>query len=294
MKVIYLVNLQDPKYGFCKDLESSLKKKHQVEVINDRDFKIEEFVDKCNKADLLLYHQGGIWMTNEMDYTMSLERLKQMLQMVKCKKVCWFVEKGWFLNNETLEQTIPLNDLTFLNDETWFRRHKFDKEKVFPLHTACRERVKGEYNEKYKCDIAFYGQVLAYRQPFIDYLKDKYGRKFKVWNFLFGKDLADLIASAKIIFSPIQPNDEFYWDNRIYEVLNQGGVLIYPKLYGLEEEGFEAGKHYLGYKDIKLAVDMMDEYLKDDKKLKEISQQGQKFVKKFTYDARLSEIFKRL
>jgi len=287
MKIIYWINTTDPKYGFYKDIESSLKKNNKVETINDREFNLEEFVKKCNQADMLLYHQGGIYMDNEMNYAISLERLKQILEIVKCKKVCWFAEKIWFLNNETMENIIPLNDFTFLNDDNWLRRHKY--EKVYPLHMASGKRIEGEYNEKYKCDIAFYGHVFSFRKPFIDYLKSKYGRRFKCFNFVYGKDLADLIATAKLVFSPIQPNEEFYWDNRPYEVLNQGGTLIYPKLYGLQEEGFISGKHFLGYKSADDLIEITDEYLKNP--APNIAKEGQKFAEKITYDKRIKELF---
>lgn len=291
LKIIYWYNFEDPKYGFTKDIKSSLKKLgHKVEAINDRDFDIKEFIEKCNKADLLFFHQGGIYTDSEMNYAISLERLKQILKMVKCKKVCWFMEKVWFLNNETMEQILPLTDLVFLNDETWLRRHKY--ENVFPLHSGTGVALEGKENIKYKCDIVFYGETYGFRRPFINYLKDRYGRRFKVFNYIYGQELADLIKSSKIVFSPIQPNDEFYWDNRIYEVLNHGGLLLSPKLYGLEEEGFVIGEHYLGYKRIEDLIKIIDEVLENG--AGSIAEDGREFVKRFSYENRLKEIFKRL
>ena len=290
MKIIYWYNQEDPKYGFTKDIESSLKKKHKVESINDREFDIEELVKKCKKADLLLFHQGGIHMENEINYSVSLERLKQILQAVKCKKVCWFLEKVWFLNNETMEQIIPFADYIFLNDGTWARRHNY--ENVFALHSGAGKSFKGKPQDKYKCDIAFYGMVHGFRKPFINMLKDRYGRRFKVFNFAYGPELADLIASSKLIFSPIQPNDEFYWDNRIYEVLNYGGTLVHPKLYGLEEEGFIFGKHYLGYKTVNDLIETIDKALEEG--TGDIAETGRKFVQKYTWDNRIKTLMDKI
>ena len=287
MTILYFANINEPKYRFTKDIESSLKKMgYKVETIDDRNFNIQELMEKVNEFDLFLFHQGGIYTDNEINYSISLERLKQMLAGIKCKKVCWFFEKGWFLNDRTLEEIIPLTDFVFLNDGSWVRRHKY--ENVFELHTGVGKVYQGKPRKEYKSDIVFYGEVFGFRKPFIEMLKQEYGSRFKIFNNVYGQDLADLIASAKIVFSPVQPNDEFYWDNRIYQILGHGGLAVYPKLYGLGEEGFISGKHYIGYKRAHELKSIIQDILgKDNDKIKK---EGQRFVKRFNYANRIKEL----
>jgi hypothetical protein len=287
MNILYFTNTEDLRYGFTKDIESSLEKlKHEVEVVNDRDFDIKELLEKVKKVDLFLFHQGGIYTDSTINYQVSLERLKQILTAIKCKKVCWFMDKVWFLNDQTMEDIIPLTDFVFLNDESWARRHKYKN--VFGLHSGVGTVLEGKPRKEYTCDVAFYGEVHGFRKPFLEMLKKNFGGRFKVFSNVFGQDLADLITSAKMIFVPVQPNDEFYWDNRIYQILGHGGLAIYPRLYGLQEEGFISGKHYVGYKMAhELKQIILDASKNDNTKIKE---EGKQFIQQFNYDNRVQEL----
>jgi hypothetical protein len=148
--------------------------------------------------------------------------------------------------------------------------------------------LEGKPRKEYQCDIAFYGEVHGFREPFIKMLKNNFGSKFKIFSNVFGQDLADLIASVKMIFVPIQPNNEFYWDNRIYQVLAQGGLIIYPRLFGLEEEGFISGKHYIGYKMAHELKQIISDAIKNDNT--RIKEEGNQFVERFSYDNRIKEL----
>lgn len=290
MKIVYFANFSDTEYGFTKDIESSLKKLgHKVESINDRDFDFKDLLGKTKKADLFLFNQGGVYTENEMYYSVSVQRLKQMLAAITCKKVCWFTDKVWFLNNNTMEDIIPLTDYVFLNDDTWVRRHKYPN--VFPLHMGLGSALKGNPSKEYVSDIAFYGTVYGFNKPFIEFLKKEYGSRCKVFHELQGQDLADLMVSTKMVFTPVQPYDEFYWSERIYQILGHQGVALFPRLTGLEEEGFVAGKHYLGYKRTQDLKEIIDYYLLKPQELETIAKEGYEFVQKFSYKSRLKEMF---
>jgi hypothetical protein len=278
LKVLYFTN---PKKGYTKEIESSLKKLgHKVDVVDDTNFDIKELMAKAYVSDMFLFHQGGIHTENEVDYMVSKVRLKQILEGIKCKKVWWFFEKGWLLNDKTLEDIIPLTTHTFLNDGSWVRRHKYPN--VTELHMGAPKPIKGTPREELKCEIAFYGEVYGFRKPFIDLLKKTYGRGFKVFNNV---NVPDLVASAKMIFTPIQPNDDYYWDGRIYEILAHGGIAIYPKLQGLEEEGFVSGKHYMGYKRPHELEAILTDVI-----MGKVKPDGQKFVKQFSWENRVRKI----
>ena len=285
-KIIYLADIDNPKYSFFKDIEAELKKGNEVEVINDRAFDAQTLVEKCATADMLLFHHGGVYTDTAINFAMSLERIKQILQMVKCKKVCWFLDKVWFLNNSTIEDIAPLTDLILLNDDTWARRHKYENVKT--LRCGTPDVKEGEENEKYKCLVSYYGEVFGFTEPYLKAMKKAFGRKFKVFSNVYGKELADLVKSSKFVFVPVQPNDEFYWSHKIYEILALGGCPIFPRLYGLQDEGFVSGEHYLGYKhpqEIKAMVEGTED-------TSDIIKAGKKLVKKYTYANRVKELLK--
>jgi len=290
--IVYFADFSEPQYAFTKEIERTLKTKYKVESVNDRDFDMADLLKKAKKVDLFLFHQGGVHTDTEMNYPVSVERLKQILTAITCKKVCWFTDKVWFLNDKTMEETIPLIDYVFLNDDTWVRRHKYDN--VFPLHLATGSALKGLPKKEYACDLAFYGEIYGFNKPYIEFLKSEYGARFKVFPTLIGQDLADLIASAKMIFTPVQPYEEFYWDDRIYQILNHRGLALFPMFEGLKEEGFIAGEHYLGYKMVHQLRGIIDHYLSSREEREKIKEQGYKFIQRFSYEERIKEIMKRI
>ena len=152
--------------------------------------------------------------------------------------------------------------------------------------------MQGKAKKEYKCDIAFYGNVYGFRKPFIEMLKKEFGNKFKIFSNVYGQDLADLITSAKMIFVPVQPNDEFYWDNRIYQILGHGGLAVYPRLFGLQEEGFVSEKHYIGYKKAHDLRQIISDTLKNNNN--KIRKEGQKFVQRFSYINRIKELLSKV
>ena len=151
---------------------------------------------------------------------------------------------------------------------------------------------KGEAKKEFECDIAFAGQVYGERKQFVNVLQHYYGDRFKIFNNVFGKDLADLCVSAKITVAPPFPTDEFYWSSRFYLTTGLGGFLVHPVAYGLKEE-FEEGRHFAGYKGPEELVKTIDYYLKNEKARKAIQAEGQKrCLEVATFKHRIEQMLK--
>jgi len=294
-KVLYFADLISEQYGFTEDIKKALEKEREVIAItvNDRDFDYENLIKKIEKVDLFLFHHGGVDTSSDFAFSASLERLKQLLSIIKCKKVWWMPDKMWFLNDRIGEEIMPLVDYAFFNDGNWVRRHKY--ENAFELHMGTGQKKKGKYRKEYDLEATFIGVPYNFRKPFLDRLRQEYGNKFKIFSNVWGRDFNNLCVSAKYVFVPPVPNEEFYWDNRIYEVLNAGGLLVYPRLYGLEQEGFVDGVHYLTYKRWDDLKAILEDYADKEKDRKEIAEAGQKFVRNnFTYEKRIKELLKNV
>lgn len=256
---------------------------HKVIKVNEEDF--GEVLDY--KPDLFLYHKAGI------GTYLSLNQWVKILAHITCPKVCWYFDKIWNARVEFIETITQFTDYVFLTDDTWRRRHKYNN--VYCLMQGIGKKYKGIPREKYKCDVAFAGEVYSQeRQAFVGILKNYYGDRFKVFSDVFNRDLADLCASAKIMVSPDSFIDEFRWSSRFYMTLGNEGFLVHPDLYGLKKE-FTEGKHFAGYKNVEELILTIDYFLEHEEERKAIQRQGHKRCWQVaTYKLRVEEMLSKI
>lgn len=152
----------------------------------------------------------------------------------------------------------------------------------------------------YKYEIAFIGNLMkipAYmeRRILIEYLRETYGKRVYETNNTRGKDLNTLLSRTKLVVGQSIPSD-YYWSNRIYEILGRGGFLLHPFTRGLEDE-FEEGVHYVGYDrhDLTDLKDKIDYYLEHTEEQEKIRAAGHQLVKeKYTYEKRCQEMLSQI
>lgn len=296
MKILYFAHLKDKKIELPNDeiLVALENMGHEVVNIDEYDFDMQNLIQEANKCDLFLFHRGGCYFHSEHDFFASLSRIITILNEIKCKKVCWYYDKVLSFSNTyliTLEEKV---DYIFVNDDTWLRA--FETDKIFSLHCGAETKRNGKKMKELSTDISMIGMVYGAREIFVKEMMNRFGKKFKHYDNIWGKDFDNLCISSKIIVVPRYPMDDFYWTDMIYKTLKAGGFLIFPRLEGIKEEGFEEGKHYVAYSYTKELIDAIKFFL--DKKNKDIrrtiAEQGQKFVNEFTYQKRLKVIFDKL
>jgi hypothetical protein len=269
LKIIYFANFGNQGSNFVEeDIKSALEKiGHEVIPVHEKDYKQLKNI----KADMFLFHKGGV------GKYISLQDFIILLNHITCKKVMWYFDPIKLfpereIEIETIAQYI---DYGFLVDDTWRRRHKFNN--LYSLKEGIGTVYKGKFRKELECDVAFAGTPYGKREEFIAVLKQHYGNKFKAFNNVFGQDMADLCASAKIIVAPDYPTNEFYWSSRIYLTLGLGGFMVHPDCYGLKPELVE-GTHFAGYKGMKELIMTIDYFLEKEEDRKKIQEQGQKKV----------------
>lgn len=295
MKVLYFAQ-DNPNYPI-KDIEYALKKiGHEVERIPDEGFDMKALVEKANSSDIFLFHHGGVNTQDEFTFQLSVARLQNILNEIKCKKIWWYLDKGWSSADIMLERIVPWTDITFTNDDTWRRRSKF--ENVFPLHAGAGKPIEGRKVKEYEmADVGMIGNIYGTRKAFFDNLRQQFGRKFKIFQKVYGQDFADVCKSVKVLVTPIYPYDDFYWSDQIYKITNAGGFVIHPRLHGLKEEGWVNGKDVITYRmwaELLEAIKyFLDDAHKDEKE--SIIRTGQGKVRNnFTYEHRLKEMFNKI
>ena len=318
MKILYWAHLLHNKEILGhKDsdeyiLEALRELGHKVYPFDDRVFDIKKLLKKRNSVDLLLFHKGGVGIiprgkqgarTGWGDFYLTLERLSIILQNFKRpKKVFWYFDRvfnrGAFSHREVwMQRVIPQVDCGFLVDETWIRRHRYTN--IFPLKQGATSDMKelGDYNEEFEADIAFVGSLYEERELWWNLIKQRYGKRAKHFQNVWGKDFRDLCQTAKIIIAPPHPTDDFYWSARFYYTLGAGGFLVHPKLYGLKEEGFRDGYHYIGYTSLKDMFLKLDYFLSPRTYLtrEQVKKNGRELVfKKYTYKHRCKTLLEKL
>ncbi len=299
MNITYFGKFNNNKYADLieKPISEALKNLgHKVYEFDVMTADAKELVKRANKSDIFLFHNGGIEIdpekSDELRFYMGITGLQNLLNQITCQKVMWYFDRVIGAGEELVERILPLIDCGFFNDDTWVRRHKW--ENAYGLHMGTIERPDGQFRKDLECDIAFIGRVYGGREEILTPLKQRYGRKFRIFGDIWGKDFDDLCQSAKIIFQPKWLNNDFCWTGQIYQVLGAEGFLVHPRLYGLKEEGFDEGTHYVGYTIYEELLAGLDFFLKpeNDEKRKLMAKQGKMFVlTNFRWEERFKTIF---
>ena len=288
MKITYFGNIKDAyPPTIDKQILKELKKVGEVKFFDIKKFNMKKLIDTANKSDMFLLH-GTFEVPDEITFMLMLERIQVILNNIKCKKVLWMFDKVWTDYARLLVGLLPKVDMAFLSDGTWIKR--FNVKDIHFLPPA-GVKYKGKAKKEYECDVAFMGKIYGERKKLYEYLKDNFADKFKVFNNCFENELASLCKSAKIIIAPDFPFDDFFWSDRIYNILANGGFLIHPRSYGLIEQGFIEGEHFVPYSKESDLVNLVSLFLQSKKERNKIAKKGQEFVlANHTYNKRIKQI----
>lgn len=204
---------------------------HNVQRIHERN----GYKAYTVEADFLLFHKWSDMVS---------------MKRVKCPKVFWYFDLVEWPNDRTLEprnhqrrrwmqDIIPVVDIGFCTDGDWVAKDQSGK--IVWLPQGADERVIGRGRM---------GQCPTCRRPggvppilmtgiskgggqgrieFVEMMMNHYGKDFiRIDRGVYGRELADLIASTQIVVAPDSPVTDSYWSNRVYTTLGMGGFLVHP------------------------------------------------------------------
>lgn len=292
MRIVYWGNVKNTPHPTADgEILKALKRVADVQFFDIKQFDMGKLISGSNEADLFLFH-GQVPTSDEVTSMLMVERIQVVLQAIKCKKVMWFMEKVWLGKGNIVEKLLPEVDYAFFTDGTWVRRVK---EKVHFLPTASPMKpLRGKYRTDLACDIAYVGQMYGPRTQEYEFLKEHFGDGIKCFNDKFGQDFADLCVSAKVMVVPRFPFDDFFWSDRIYQMLACGAFVVHQRAYGLKEEGFRDGVHYFEYERDQDFMALMESVFEKgmEKMRKNIAKTGKFFVKGHTYLERVQTLLK--
>lgn len=257
---------------------------HKVIPVDEKDFDILKISNLCrDEGDMFLFHKGG------QAHDVPMEDLVKLLNFITVPKVFWYFDKVYGDREHWMHTIIPYVDHGFMTDGTWLRRQNYKNISVLNQGIG-GDTSLGEFKEKYACDIAFFGSIYNdKRASFVRGLQEAYKERFRVFSDVFGKELKDACASAKIVVSPRSPQDDFYWSSRVYQTTGSGGFMLYPKLEGLKEEFTD--KEIQMYATGMQLKEKIDYYLEHEDERKAIQKAGyEKTTRLYTYKNRLKNM----
>jgi hypothetical protein len=298
MKITYFSKFEDNKYSVLEEepiVRALRDLGHQVFQFDVVKADPQKMIEQANKSNLFLFHTGGVIADDELSLLMGLAGLTDLLNRITVPKIMWFFDRVMGPSERFVETMLSVVDYGFFNDDTWVRRHKWENASC--LHEGCETRPLGQKRKDLECDIAFIGNVWGGRGEIMDALKKMYGRKFRIFSDIWGKDFDDLCQSARVIFQPKWLMNDFCWTDQIYHVLSAGGFLLHPRLHGLKEEGLEDGKHFIGYSIPEELIAEIEFFMKPEnwEKMEEVKKFGRQFViENYTWSQRLKSMFETI
>jgi hypothetical protein len=168
-----------------------------------------------------------------------------------------------------------------------------------------RECYLAQPEPRFVTDVAFVGSKgyhpeWPYRRELIDWLGETYGARFRLFGStgecIRGHALNALYASAKVVVGDslvLGFKHERYWSDRAYETPGRGGVLVMPRIVGLDES-FVDGQEmaFYDFGNFNALKAWVDELLEDDALRGKMRLAGHERVKRdHTYMNRLTEMF---
>ena len=315
-RILYVGNFvaDDPVLGTCPNAEWISKTfeslGHTVTRMDEKKCTPQQVIDESKRGhDFMLVEEGrlrGDFLPGDGgDILMGLFQIVR--DEVDIPIMSWLTNLFYSIMRREIQiRTNPIfkSDIVFSTDgghEEEFKRdrvnHRCLRQGIFEP-----EAYMAEPDYPTEAEVGFvgaiYDDIYPYRGELVRWLKHAYGDNFEQ----FGTKgevrydaLNRLCAKLKLIvgdsvWSP------YYWSNRVYEIIGRGGVLIMPKIPGLNDE-FEPYKHYIPYNKGNFAQlkEIIDYYLTHDEEREKIRKAGFEHCKKYhTYKIRCAELIKTL
>lgn len=235
-------------------------------------------VHESNTIHSVLDHKHDLCLFLKWDNTIALKQLT-------CPKVFWYFDlvdaKDPLVATRSerridwMRRITSLVDLGFMSDGDWVQSQNHDTSgKLIHLMQGADERVTGPGVALDKnIDLLFLGSERngTQRAQWLQWMRQTYGSRFVEVGAKYRhgrqvewptvqRDLANLIARAKIVVAPDGPQTDRYWSNRVYQVLGMQGFLLHP--YCAELTDHYANAHQLVmYCDRNNMRDLIEWYL---------------------------------
>jgi len=232
-----------PPYSTENDLAWTFRHLgHEVYQLQENAATMEQITNALEACDMLL------WVHTHQFHWISDLFMEHILGWLKGKgkpSVGFHLDRFWCIpEREDLIGMTPFWKLDYIFTADGGNQENFKARGVnhvwLPPGIVERDCHYGTPKAEYKVDIAFVGAenyhaCYPFRKELVEFLRDRYQNRFRVFNNVRGPDLNDLYASVKVVVGDCifagAPN---YWSDRLPETTGRGGFLLHPEVEGLD------------------------------------------------------------
>ncbi|MDG4792011.1 glycosyltransferase [Micromonospora sp. WMMD1102] len=217
-----------------------------VTMLQDDAVTVGRVIAECSGADMLLWARS-----HGHSPSGDVESMWRAVEAGGTKTAAVHLDLYW---------GVPHRQAQIGRDPWWLAQHVFTADGN-PAHRALFEQRgvnhhwlvppaadryahPGRYRSELAYDMVFVGSCGRVhdqtRRRMLDWATQRYGNRF-CWlgrggrAGIWGQDLADLYASAKVVLGDSVPNP-YYWSDRVSNTLGMGGVLVHPEVDGLADQ----------------------------------------------------------
>lgn len=295
LRIAFLGNFVPP-HSTENDLKWTLEDMgHKVTAIQENELDASQIVHYASAADLFLWVHTHGW--DRTDYTDMLRRF----ELGGKKTASFHLDRFWGLNQlDGREDKIgkhPFWKTDHVFSADGGNQARFAERGVahhwLPPGVVRRDCYRGSRRDDLVCDVGFVGAEgyhpeYPFRKQLIDFLRETYGERFRIFQGYRGEDLNDLYQSIRVVVGDsCFAGSDYYWSDRIPETLGRGGFLIHPACRGLTIPGlvtFEAG-------NLKQLKERIDYYLEHESEREHLRCAAHDWVKRMeTYHNRMETL----
>jgi glycosyltransferase involved in cell wall biosynthesis len=271
---------------------------HEVIRLQENRVGPEEFLRGVEACDIFLWvHTHSYNVIPDEDLFKTIEWLKDEGK----PSVGFHLDRFWGIpeREERIGKT-PFWRLAYLFTADGGNQERFKERGInhfwSPPGIVERDAHYGTPRPEYACDVAFVGSVeyhscYPFRKEMIEFLRERYRQRFRVFTDVRGPNLNDLYASCKVLVGDsIFAGSPRYWSDRLPETCGRGGFIVFPYCDGLDMP-------ICWYKpqDLESLADAIDCWLPDSKSRRELTRSCYEDVRRnHTYTQRIEDLLIRV
>ena len=237
--------------------------------------------------DILFYFNFHDWVAYDV--------WKEISDKLPTKTIIWLGDDSW-----RFDETKPIWELFNLivtTDKLGYEKRKGNYN-VFLSQWACNHLLYRKLNLPKVYDISFVGRCYGGRKEFIELLREHginirtFGQGWEGSGRISQADLIRIYNQSKIVLNVCKSSrgDKIQIKGRDFEVPGCGSLSLTQETEEIKEF-FEPGNEIVTYKDIDKAIQKIKYYLKHEKELNRIADNGYiRILREHTYKKRLEKI----
>lgn len=309
LRIVLLGNHQVPYSSESHHALSLEELGHQVVRLQEGKATGDDIVSATSGADLFVWIHTHSWPTEGIDYALAILKYRQIPVVAYHLDLYMGLERWQEYQHDPYLQSV---DHFFTVDRLmadWLNNNTPTKGHYLPAAVFGPECYLTQTTPDVNYDVVFVGQrnyhpEWPYRPRLIFRLEEMYGDRFIQYGgdgagTIRGRDLNQVYSNSKVVVGDslcLSFDYPDYFSDRVFETLGRGGMLVHPRIPGLERY-FTDGEHLVlyDYNDFDQLKGIVDHLLAHPQEREEIRRKGHEHVKNnHTYQRRWEQILDTL